>query len=90
MIRQARYLRYVFYADIPDHLAMGWLALIPDGAYYGSAYGIEMAWICDCRWPGAQREIPLHRHGLGGDRAMERGKPEASAAGAPDVLQPLL
>ena len=55
MIRQARYLRYVFYADIPDHLAMGWLALIPDGAYYGSAYGIEMAWLCDCRVPETLR-----------------------------------
>jgi hypothetical protein len=38
----------VLYADIRDHLSAGWLALIPDGPYHGSAYGIEMGWLCDC------------------------------------------
>ena len=45
----------MLYAYIADHLAMGWLALIPAGACYGSGYGIEIAWLCDCRVPGTLR-----------------------------------
>ena len=41
--------RHVEPYDIRDDLAAGWLALIPSGMYHGSAYGIVMAWVCDCR-----------------------------------------
>lgn len=49
MIRFARSLKFVVFAKIEDHLRLGWVVLIPNAPHHGLHYGIEMAWICDCR-----------------------------------------
>jgi len=47
----ARALKFVRYDQIQSHLKRGWMTLIPNAAHRGLVYGIEMAWLCDCKIP---------------------------------------
>jgi len=46
-----RALKFVRYDQIQSHLKRGWMTLIPNGTMHHNVYGIEMAWLCDCKIP---------------------------------------
>lgn len=48
----ARYLKFVRFALVPDHLRLGWMVAIPNAAMHHHYYGIELIFICDCKLPG--------------------------------------
>jgi hypothetical protein len=48
--------KFVKYADIDDHLAMGYVPLCAHFRCHHDAFGIEMAWLCLCPLPGEQRD----------------------------------
>ena len=53
-----RHLKFVPYALVEDYLRMGWLVLFPNAPMHHHAYGIEMAFICDCKVPGLPDRRP--------------------------------
>ena len=50
-MKNVRYLKFVVFRDIEDFWRMGWHLLIPNDVYHGHYYGVEMAWLCDCKVP---------------------------------------
>jgi len=50
-VKHARALKFVRYDQVQSHLKRGWVTLIPNDAHRGLVYGIEMAWLCDCKIP---------------------------------------
>lgn len=50
----ARALRYARLDAVEGYLRQGWMPLIPNAAMHHHCYGIELAWLCECRIPGAR------------------------------------
>lgn len=48
MAKRDRILIRVQYSEIPEYLALGWIAIIPTLYDYQHIYGIFMEWLCDC------------------------------------------
>lgn len=46
-----RALKFSRYSMVDDHLKCGWVVLIPNAVMHHHSYGIELAFICDCRIP---------------------------------------
>jgi len=51
-----RAVKHVRYDSVLDHLATGWMVLIPNAPHHHHYYGIELAWLCDCPVPGQANE----------------------------------
>ena len=44
-----RYVRFVPFALVEDHLRMGWMVLMPSALASHNVYGVAMAYLCECR-----------------------------------------
>ena len=50
-----RALKFVPFASIEDHFRCGWVILIPREPMHHHYYGVEMAFMCDCKIPVVSR-----------------------------------
>lgn len=57
----ARALKFVRFERVEDHFRQGWVALIPNAPHHHQHYGIELAWLCECRVPGGFKHEYRHR-----------------------------
>lgn len=71
MIRLARYVIFVRYAQIEDYFRMGWVMMFAKHAVHHDHYGCELAWICNCRVP---HRVPEASHEI-----SENGRERAGA-----------
>lgn len=48
-----RALKFVRFADVENHLRLGWMVVIPISPMHHHYYSIECAWLCNCKIPEA-------------------------------------
>jgi hypothetical protein len=56
---KARALKFVRFDRIEEHLALGWMVMIPNVPMHHHHYGVELKWICGCRVPGGFDRVPV-------------------------------